>query len=118
MGPVCNSASDKQKVALLLLTLPLCSMCAGYREGFLWKRGRDNGQFLSRKFVLSEREGALKYFNKNDVSSWGCCGGGKSCYESIGARGVSAGVVSLMSHLAAVLCRTCSQSPVTAVGRC
>nr|XP_013806323.1 PREDICTED: arf-GAP with dual PH domain-containing protein 1-like [Apteryx mantelli mantelli] len=45
---------------------------AGYREGFLWKRGRDNGQFLSRKFVLSEREGALKYFNKNDVSSWGC----------------------------------------------
>lgn len=46
---------------------------AGYREGFLWKRGRDNGQFLSRKFVLSEREGALKYFNKNDVSTWGCC---------------------------------------------
>lgn len=45
---------------------------AGYREGFLWKRGRDNGQFLSRKFVLSEREGALKYFNKNDVSFWGC----------------------------------------------
>ncbi|XP_051488587.1 arf-GAP with dual PH domain-containing protein 1 isoform X4 [Apus apus] len=40
---------------------------AGYREGFLWKRGRDNGQFLSRKFVLSEREGALKYFNKNDA---------------------------------------------------
>uniref|UniRef100_A0A672Q546 Arf-GAP with dual PH domain-containing protein 1-like n=1 Tax=Sinocyclocheilus grahami TaxID=75366 RepID=A0A672Q546_SINGR len=41
---------------------------AGYREGFLWKRGRDNGQFLSRKFILSEREGALKYFNKHDVS--------------------------------------------------
>nr|AAH59321.1 MGC69045 protein [Xenopus laevis] len=40
---------------------------AGYREGLLWKRGRDNGQFLSRKFVLSEREGALKYFNKNDA---------------------------------------------------
>lgn len=40
----------------------------GYREGFLWKRGRDNGQFLSRKFILSEREGALKYFNKQDVS--------------------------------------------------
>ncbi|KAA0725422.1 Arf-GAP with dual PH domain-containing protein 1 [Triplophysa tibetana] len=39
---------------------------AGYREGFLWKRGRDNGQFLSRKFILSEREGALKYFNKQD----------------------------------------------------
>ncbi|KAM7382074.1 hypothetical protein PAMA_012780 [Pampus argenteus] len=40
---------------------------AGYREGFLWKRGRDNGQFLSRKFILSEREGALKYFNKQDA---------------------------------------------------
>ncbi|KAK2829239.1 hypothetical protein Q7C36_017229 [Tachysurus vachellii] len=40
---------------------------AGYREGFLWKRGRDNGQFLSRKFILSEREGAMKYFNKHDA---------------------------------------------------
>ncbi|KAK5914046.1 arf-GAP with dual PH domain-containing protein 1-like isoform X1 [Pseudochaenichthys georgianus] len=40
---------------------------AGYREGFLWKRGRDNGQFLSRKFILSEREGVLKYFNKHDA---------------------------------------------------
>lgn len=40
----------------------------GYREGFLWKRGRDNGQFMSRKFVLTEREGALKYFNRIDVS--------------------------------------------------
>ncbi|XP_014390755.1 PREDICTED: arf-GAP with dual PH domain-containing protein 1 [Myotis brandtii] len=39
----------------------------GYREGFLWKRGRDNGQFLSRKFVLTEREGALKYFNRHDA---------------------------------------------------
>ena len=42
----------------------------GYREGFLWKRGRDNGQFLSRKFVLTEREGALKYFNRSDVSGF------------------------------------------------
>ncbi|KAM6957555.1 arf-GAP with dual PH domain-containing protein 1-like [Aplochiton taeniatus] len=40
---------------------------AGYREGFLWKRGRDNGQFLSRKFILTEREGVLKYFNKHDA---------------------------------------------------
>ncbi|KAK3520220.1 hypothetical protein QTP70_019362 [Hemibagrus guttatus] len=40
---------------------------AGYREGFLWKRGRDNGQFLNRKFILSEREGAMKYFNKHDA---------------------------------------------------
>ncbi|XP_077475167.1 arf-GAP with dual PH domain-containing protein 1-like [Stigmatopora argus] len=40
---------------------------AGYREGFLWKRGRDNGQYLRRKFVLSEKEGVLKYFNKQDA---------------------------------------------------
>ncbi|XP_029914929.1 arf-GAP with dual PH domain-containing protein 1-like [Myripristis murdjan] len=40
---------------------------AGYREGFLWKRGRDNGQYLRRKFILSEREGILKYFNKHDA---------------------------------------------------
>lgn len=31
------------------------------------KRGRDNGQFLRRRFVLSEREGTLKYFTKYDV---------------------------------------------------
>lgn len=41
----------------------------GYREGYLWKRGRDNGQYLSRKFILSEREGVLKYFNKHDVNT-------------------------------------------------
>jgi len=56
------SASLPHAVFFLLFCL------SGYREGFLWKRGRDNGQFLSRKFVLSEREGALKYFNKQDVS--------------------------------------------------
>lgn len=52
----------------MLISLPLSLFHSGYREGFLWKRGRDNGQFLSRKFILSEREGALKYFNKQDVS--------------------------------------------------
>lgn len=51
----------------MLISLPLSLFHSGYREGFLWKRGRDNGQFLSRKFILSEREGALKYFNKQDV---------------------------------------------------
>ncbi len=54
--------------ALLLMLFSRSRSCVGYREGFLWKRGRDNGQFLSRKFILSEREGALKYFNKQDVS--------------------------------------------------
>lgn len=52
----------------MLISLLLSLFHSGYREGFLWKRGRDNGQFLSRKFILSEREGALKYFNKQDVS--------------------------------------------------
>uniref|UniRef100_A0A663MJX6 ArfGAP with dual PH domains 1 n=1 Tax=Athene cunicularia TaxID=194338 RepID=A0A663MJX6_ATHCN len=37
------------------------------QEGILWKRGRDNGQFLPRKFLLSEREGCLKYFTKQDA---------------------------------------------------
>lgn len=60
--------------SLCILALCQCngtlvvSLLAGYREGFLWKRGRDNGQYLSRKFILSEREGVLKYFNKHDVS--------------------------------------------------
>ncbi|KAM9313725.1 arf-GAP with dual PH domain-containing protein 1 isoform 2-T2 [Pholidichthys leucotaenia] len=39
----------------------------GIRDGMLMKRGRDNGQFLSRRFVLSEREGTLKYFTKYDA---------------------------------------------------
>uniref|UniRef100_A0A8D2PF02 ADAP1 protein n=1 Tax=Zosterops lateralis melanops TaxID=1220523 RepID=A0A8D2PF02_ZOSLA len=39
----------------------------GVKEGILWKRGRDNGQFLPRKFFLSEREGCLKYFTKQDA---------------------------------------------------
>ncbi|XP_078387980.1 arf-GAP with dual PH domain-containing protein 1 isoform X3 [Cetorhinus maximus] len=45
----------------------LLAYATGYREGFLWKRGRDNGQFLNRKFVLSEADGILKYFAKNDA---------------------------------------------------
>ncbi|XP_060774797.1 arf-GAP with dual PH domain-containing protein 1 isoform X1 [Neoarius graeffei] len=39
----------------------------GTRDGVLMKRGRDNGQFLSRRFVLSEREGTLKYYTKLDA---------------------------------------------------
>ncbi|XP_075436030.1 arf-GAP with dual PH domain-containing protein 2 isoform X3 [Ascaphus truei] len=38
----------------------------GHREGFLWKRGKDNGQFLKRMFILSEREGVVKYYTKQD----------------------------------------------------
>nr|XP_020473503.1 arf-GAP with dual PH domain-containing protein 1-like isoform X2 [Monopterus albus] len=39
----------------------------GTRDGILLKRGRGNGQFLSRRFVLSDREGTLKYFTKYDA---------------------------------------------------
>lgn len=35
----------------------------------LWKKGKDNAQFLKRKFVLSEREFTLTYYNKENVSS-------------------------------------------------
>ncbi|XP_036999236.2 arf-GAP with dual PH domain-containing protein 2 isoform X2 [Artibeus jamaicensis] len=39
---------------------------SGNREGFLWKRGKDNAQFLRRRFVLSAREGLLKYYTKEE----------------------------------------------------
>lgn len=37
-------------------------------EGMLLKKGRDNKTYLKRKFVLSEREFTLTYYNKEDVS--------------------------------------------------
>ncbi|CAJ1076601.1 arf-GAP with dual PH domain-containing protein 2 [Xyrichtys novacula] len=40
----------------------------GFYEGFLWKKGKDNTQFLKRKFVLSEREFTLIYYNKENES--------------------------------------------------
>lgn len=40
----------------------------GFYEGMLWKKGKENTQFLKRKFVLSEREFALSYYNKEDES--------------------------------------------------
>uniref|UniRef100_A0A8C1NUY3 Zgc:92360 n=1 Tax=Cyprinus carpio TaxID=7962 RepID=A0A8C1NUY3_CYPCA len=40
----------------------------GTRDGMLMKRGRDNGQFLNRRFVLSLRDCTLKYFTKLDFS--------------------------------------------------
>ncbi|KAM8930668.1 arf-GAP with dual PH domain-containing protein 1-like [Pelodytes ibericus] len=42
-------------------------MANGVKEGHLFKRGRDNGQYLLRKFVLSELDGTLKYFTKPDA---------------------------------------------------
>ncbi|XP_057193153.1 arf-GAP with dual PH domain-containing protein 1 isoform X2 [Triplophysa rosa] len=37
------------------------------KDGMLMKRGRDNGQFLNRRFVLSLRDGTLKYYTKLDA---------------------------------------------------
>ncbi|XP_017828031.1 arf-GAP with dual PH domain-containing protein 2 isoform X4 [Callithrix jacchus] len=43
----------------------------GNREGFLWKRGRNNSQFLRRRFVLLAREGLLKYYTKEEeIVDW------------------------------------------------
>ncbi|XP_063309465.1 arf-GAP with dual PH domain-containing protein 2 isoform X2 [Pelobates fuscus] len=39
----------------------------GDKEGYLWKRGRDNRQFLKRWFVYSESERLLKYYTNNQT---------------------------------------------------
>ncbi|KAM9324516.1 arf-GAP with dual PH domain-containing protein 1-like [Gastrophryne carolinensis] len=39
----------------------------GVKEGILFKRGRDNGQYFSRKFVLTLLDGTLKYYIKPDA---------------------------------------------------
>lgn len=38
---------------------------AGVYEGMLWKKGKDNGQFLERKFVLSVHDFTLKYYKED-----------------------------------------------------
>lgn len=43
---------------------PMTSYADDYLEGFLYKRGKEDGKFLQRKFVLSSVEGTLKYFIK------------------------------------------------------
>ncbi|XP_069050763.1 arf-GAP with dual PH domain-containing protein 1 isoform X3 [Lepisosteus oculatus] len=39
---------------------------SGSYEGVLWKKGKDNGQFLKRKFILSESDFTLKYYTKEE----------------------------------------------------
>ncbi|XP_035889288.1 arf-GAP with dual PH domain-containing protein 2 isoform X2 [Phyllostomus discolor] len=39
---------------------------SGNREGFLLKRGKDNAQFLRRRFVLLARDGLLKYYTREE----------------------------------------------------
>jgi len=41
------------------------SYTSGFMEGYLMKKGRENNQFLPRKFVLSEMEDTLKYYVKD-----------------------------------------------------
>jgi hypothetical protein len=41
------------------------SYTSGFMEGYLMKKGRENNQFLPRKFVLSEIENTLKYYVKD-----------------------------------------------------
>ena len=43
----------------------------GFKDGFLWKRGKDDKQFKQRRFVLNVAEGTLKYFVKPEVSMIG-----------------------------------------------
>ena len=58
--PVCIESPVTQYVFLVLIP--------GFYEGMLWKKGKENTQFLKRKFVLSEREFTLTYYNKENVS--------------------------------------------------
>ncbi|XP_021423599.2 arf-GAP with dual PH domain-containing protein 2 isoform X1 [Oncorhynchus mykiss] len=39
---------------------------SGLYEGILWKKGKDNKQFLKRRFLLSETDFTLRYFTKED----------------------------------------------------
>ncbi|XP_070553179.1 arf-GAP with dual PH domain-containing protein 1-like [Ptychodera flava] len=34
----------------------------GRKEGFLWKRGKDDSRFQSRRFILDEEENVIKYY--------------------------------------------------------
>ncbi|KAG7459537.1 hypothetical protein MATL_G00211630 [Megalops atlanticus] len=38
---------------------------SGVFEGTLWKKGKDNGQFLKRRFILSDRDFTLRYFTND-----------------------------------------------------
>ncbi|XP_074553394.1 arf-GAP with dual PH domain-containing protein 2 [Halichoeres trimaculatus] len=47
---------------------PPLSYTTGFYEGMLWKKGKDNAQFQKRKFVLSEKDFTLAYYNKENES--------------------------------------------------
>lgn len=41
----------------------------GRKEGHLWKRGKDDKKFQSRKFVLDEKENLLSYYTKQNAKN-------------------------------------------------
>ncbi|XP_005056194.1 PREDICTED: arf-GAP with dual PH domain-containing protein 2 isoform X3 [Ficedula albicollis] len=43
---------------------------AGSREGCLWKLGKVRRQFQKRQFLLSAREGVMKYYSKEEIVDW------------------------------------------------
>lgn len=45
---------------------PLPYTC-NIKEGYLWKKGKDDKAFQKRRFVLDTTENTLKYFNKDEV---------------------------------------------------
>ncbi|XP_010872769.1 arf-GAP with dual PH domain-containing protein 2 isoform X2 [Esox lucius] len=47
---------------------PPLAYTTGFYEGMLWKKGKEKAQFQKRKFVLSEKEFTLAYYNKEDPS--------------------------------------------------
>ncbi|KAM3597127.1 uncharacterized protein V6R79_000183 [Siganus canaliculatus] len=47
---------------------PPISYTTGFYEGFLWKKGKNKTHFLQRKFVLSERDFTLTYYNQENDS--------------------------------------------------
>ncbi|XP_059195615.1 arf-GAP with dual PH domain-containing protein 2-like [Centropristis striata] len=44
----------------------LQAYCSDQFESILWKKGKDNKQFLKRVFLLSRKDFTLKYFTKED----------------------------------------------------
>lgn len=40
----------------------------GHKEGYLWKRGKEDKHFNKRRFVLDAKENKLKYYNKEGVT--------------------------------------------------
>jgi len=43
------------------------SYLLGQKEGYLWKRGKEDKHFQKRRFVLDSNENTLRYYNKEGV---------------------------------------------------